>query len=69
MVGPLGYLADISRTLVCPGKSPTADQRKLYDIAQEQILTNIELIKPASRSRSSARSAGRFPTSTCRTAT
>ncbi len=46
MVGPLGYLADISRTLVCPGKSPTADQRKLYDIAQEQILTNIELIKP-----------------------
>jgi Xaa-Pro aminopeptidase len=46
MVGPLGYLADISRTLVCPGKAPTAEQRKLYDIAQEQILTNIELIKP-----------------------
>ena len=31
---------------MCPGKSPTAEQRKLYDIAQEQILTNIELIKP-----------------------
>ena len=46
MVGPLGYLADISRTLLCPGKPPTAEQRKLYDIAQEQILTNIELIKP-----------------------
>jgi Xaa-Pro aminopeptidase len=46
MVGPLGYLADISRTLVCPGKAPTAEQRKLYDIAQEQILTNIELIRP-----------------------
>jgi Xaa-Pro aminopeptidase len=46
MVGPLGYLADISRTLVCPGQSPTAEQRKLYDVAQEQILTNIELIKP-----------------------
>ena len=46
MVGPLGYLADISRTLVCPGKAPTAEQRKLYDIAQEQILTNIDLIKP-----------------------
>jgi hypothetical protein len=29
-----------------PGKAPTAEQRKLYDIAQEQILTNIELIKP-----------------------
>jgi len=46
MVGPLGYLADISRTLICPGKAPTAEQRKLYDIAQEQILTNIELIRP-----------------------
>jgi Xaa-Pro aminopeptidase len=46
MVGPFGYLADLSRTFVCPGKAPTAAQRKLYDIAQEQILTNIDLIKP-----------------------
>jgi Xaa-Pro aminopeptidase len=46
MVGPFGYLADISRSLVCPGKRPTPEQRKLYEIAQEQILTNIELIKP-----------------------
>ena len=46
MIGPLGYLADISRTMVCPGKAPTAEQRRLYDIAQHQILTNIELIKP-----------------------
>ena len=46
MIGPLGYLADISRTMLCPGKAPTAEQRRLYDIAQDQILTNIELIKP-----------------------
>jgi Xaa-Pro aminopeptidase len=46
MVGPLGYLADISRTLVCPGKPATPEQRKLYEIAQDQILTNIDLIKP-----------------------
>jgi len=46
MVGPYGYLADISRSLICPGKRPTPEQRKLYDIAQEQVLTNIELIKP-----------------------
>jgi Xaa-Pro aminopeptidase len=46
MVGPLGYLADLSRTFICPGKAATAEQRKLYDIAQEQILTNIDLIKP-----------------------
>lgn len=46
MVGPLGYLADISRTFVCPGKPATAEQRKLYEIAQDQVLTNIDLIKP-----------------------
>jgi Xaa-Pro aminopeptidase len=46
MVGPLGYLADISRSLVCPGKPATGEQRKLYEIAVEQIATNIDLIKP-----------------------
>jgi Xaa-Pro aminopeptidase len=46
MVGPFGYLADISRSFVCPGKKPTPEQRRLYDIAQEQLLTNIDLIKP-----------------------
>ena len=46
MVGPFGYLADISRTIVCPGKRATPEQRKLYTLAQEQVLTNIELIKP-----------------------
>ena len=46
MVGPLGYLADISRTMLCPGKPATGEQRTLYGIAQEQILTNIDLIRP-----------------------
>ncbi|MBA3287897.1 MAG: aminopeptidase P family protein [Acidimicrobiia bacterium] len=46
MVGPNGYLADISRTLLCPGRPVTAEQRRLYDIAQDQLLTNIELIRP-----------------------
>lgn len=46
MVGPFGYLADISRSLVCPGRKSTAQQRQLYETAQEQVLTNIELIKP-----------------------
>ena len=46
MIGPNGYLADISRTLVCPDRSPTAEQRTLYALAQEQILTNIELLRP-----------------------
>ncbi len=46
MVGPMGYLADVSRAWVCPGKSATPEQKRLYEIAQDQILTNIATIKP-----------------------
>jgi Xaa-Pro aminopeptidase len=46
MVGPLGYLADISRTWVCPGKPPTNEQRRLYALAEEQVQLNMRLIKP-----------------------
>jgi Xaa-Pro aminopeptidase len=46
MVGPLGYLADISRTWVCPGKVPTNEQRRLYALAEEQVHVNMDLIKP-----------------------
>ena len=51
MVGPLCYLADISRTWVCPGKPPPNEQQRLYAIAQEQVLTNVSLIKPGVRFR------------------
>jgi Xaa-Pro aminopeptidase len=46
MIGPLGYLADISRTYVCPGRRATADQKTLYGFALEQLAHNIELIRP-----------------------
>jgi Xaa-Pro aminopeptidase len=46
MVGPMGYLADISRSFICPGKAPTGQQLTQFGIAQEQIETNIALIKP-----------------------
>jgi Xaa-Pro aminopeptidase len=46
MVGPFGYLADVSRSIVCPGRKPTAEQRKLYELAQEQVLFNTEIIRP-----------------------
>jgi Xaa-Pro aminopeptidase len=45
MVGPQGYLADISRSLVCPGREPTNRQRMLYDLAQQQVLTNIDKLR------------------------
>jgi Xaa-Pro aminopeptidase len=46
MVGPFGYLADISRSYVCPGRKPTDRQRRLYALAQEQVLRNMELLRP-----------------------
>ncbi len=46
MVGPFGYLADISRSWVCPGRKPTGAQLDLYRIAQEQVMTNLSLLKP-----------------------
>jgi Xaa-Pro aminopeptidase len=46
MVGPEGYLADISRSYVCPGAKPTGRQRSLHARAQEQVLFNMALLKP-----------------------
>jgi Xaa-Pro aminopeptidase len=46
MVGVAGYLADISRAFVCPGRRPTAEQERLYELAQEQVLTNVALLQP-----------------------
>jgi Xaa-Pro aminopeptidase len=46
MVGPFGYLADVSRTLVCPGRPATGDQKRLYDLALQQIAFNSNLLKP-----------------------
>ena len=46
LVGPFGYLADISRSWICPGGRPTDRQRKLYDLATRQVLFNAELLKP-----------------------
>ena len=46
MVGPLGYLADISRSWVCPDKRPSNAQRRLYGLAQQQVLHNMALLKP-----------------------
>ena len=46
MVGPLGYMADISRAFHCgPGK-PTLEQRELYKLAHEQVHYNLELLRP-----------------------
>ncbi|HEX5325457.1 MAG TPA: M24 family metallopeptidase, partial [Acetobacteraceae bacterium] len=46
MVGPNGYLADISRSYVCPGRKSSNVQRDLYALAQEQVMANIDLLRP-----------------------
>ncbi len=46
MVGPCGYLADISRSYVCPDRRPGAAQRQAYELAQEQVLHNLSVLRP-----------------------
>ena len=45
MIGPFGYCADISRTWICGDVSGTAHQRKVYQIAHEEIQHNMELLE------------------------
>jgi Xaa-Pro aminopeptidase len=47
LVGPFGYLADISRSWLCPGgRKPTDRHRRHYDLATQQILHNVALLRP-----------------------
>ncbi len=61
MVGPFGYCADISRTWLCgPGK-PSANQRKLYKLAYEEVHHNISVLKAGMTFREYARKAWKPP--------
>jgi Xaa-Pro aminopeptidase len=46
LVGPFGYLADISRSWICPDRKPNDRHKRLYDLATRQILFNTELLRP-----------------------
>ena len=46
MVGTYGMCCDISRTWHSGGVEPTAEQKWLYRISHEHIMTNMELLKP-----------------------
>jgi len=45
MIGPNGYFADISRTVVCGGRATRA-QKRLYRLAVQEIEHNLRLIRP-----------------------
>ncbi len=46
MVGTYGMCCDISRTWLCGDVAPTAEQKELYRISYEHIMTNMELLGP-----------------------
>ncbi|HWJ33882.1 MAG TPA: Xaa-Pro peptidase family protein [Steroidobacteraceae bacterium] len=61
MVGPLGYVADISRSWVCPGRPPSDRHRRLYETAEEQIAFNMALLRPGLGFREFAEKAWKVP--------
>ena len=46
LVGTYGYCCDISRSWVVGDVAPTEEQKTLYKVAYEHVMTNIGLIKP-----------------------
>jgi Xaa-Pro aminopeptidase len=46
MIGPLGYIADISRSWVCGGGKGNQAQRDAYRHAYDEVHHNMQLIKP-----------------------
>ena len=62
LIGPFGYCADISRTYFCGPGRPSAEQRRLYAIAHEQVQYNIErLMRPGLSFREAAHLAWEIP--------
>jgi len=41
-----GYAADLSRSFLCGNGAPSADQRQLYQLAQENLAVNAALLAP-----------------------
>lgn len=46
LIGPRGYMADISRSWICEGGRGNAEQRIAYQHAYDEVNFNIDLIKP-----------------------
>jgi Xaa-Pro aminopeptidase len=62
LIGPFGYCADISRSYFCGPGRPSAEQKRLYGLALEQIHFNIDkLMKPGMNLREASGLAWRIP--------
>ena len=61
LVGTHGYCCDISRSWIVGDAKPTDEQRTLYQIAFEHVMTNISLIKPGMSFEEMTAKAHRLP--------
>lgn len=61
MIGPFGYDADISRSFFCGPGRPSAEQRRIYGTAFEQLQHNLALIKPGAAFREMSEKGFRLP--------
>jgi Xaa-Pro aminopeptidase len=61
MVGTYGYCCDISRTWLVGDGTPTATKKRLYQVAYDHIMTNIDRLEPGMRFGDMSRVAHRLP--------
>lgn len=61
MVGPYGYATDMSRTLFCHPGVPSAEQKRLYGIAYENLHYNLDLVRPGMSFREYSEKAWKIP--------
>ncbi len=61
LIGPFGYCADISRSYFCGPGRPSAEQKRLYRLAWDQIHFNIDILKPGMSFRELAEKAFKIP--------
>jgi len=61
MVGTYGMCCDISRTWLCGDVEPTAEQKELYRLSHEHIMTNMELLGAGVSFREITEKAHRLP--------
>lgn len=61
MIGPFGYDADLSRTFFCPPGRPSAEQRKLYRFAYDQLHHNLSLVRAGASFREMSEGAFALP--------
>jgi len=61
LIGPYGYCADISRSWLCGDGPPSAEQKRIYQLAVEQIEFNMALIKPGASYRELSQNAWPIP--------